>query len=292
MKKILTCTALGLFAMLVLAGCRASQQTEPRLTVAVSIAPLADFTRQIGAEHVDVVTIVPGGANPHSFEITPDIISRCSNASVLVLNGIGLEYWADKLAGTLQKPGFIIVETAQGIPILEDHDHAEGNPHVWLDPGAARTQVRAISEALCKIDPQNTESYRRNTAAYLTSLEALDAQIRQEVDSWQQKSFICFHPSWNYFADRYGLTQAAVIEKRPGFEPNPREMAEIIQIAKKLGVKAIFAEKQFPIKISETIAAEAGAKVIALDPLGQEDAGFSYIKLLQHNVQQMASAMK
>ncbi len=292
MKQILTWIILVLAVIVLIAGCRRSPRTDEKLTVAVSIAPLADFTRQIGGEHVDVVTIVPGGANPHAFEITPQIISRCSNASVLVLNGIGLEYWADKLAGTLQKPGFIIVETAQGIPILEDHDHAEGNPHVWLDPVAAQTQVRAISEALCKIDPEHSEAYRRNTATYLAALDALDAQTRQEVDSWLQKSFICFHPSWNYFANRYGLTQAAVIEKRPGFEPNPREMAEIIQIARQLGVKAIFAEKQFPIKISETIAAEAGAKVIALDPLGQDGPGFSYIKLLQHNIQQMASAMK
>ncbi len=273
-------------------GCRNSQQPDDRVLVAASIAPLADFTRQIGADKVHVVTIVPGSANPHTFEITPDIISRCSKARVLVLNGIGLEFWAGKLASTLQNPDVIIITTAQGIAVLEDDDHAQGNPHVWLDPVYAKLQVQAISDALVKADPPHASLYRQNTTHYLQKLDVLHAQITEEVSTWRQREFICFHPSWNYFANRYGLVQAAVIEKRPGFEPNPREMAELIELARRLQVRAIFAEKQFPAKISETIAAESAAQVIALDPLGQDGEDFSYEDLIRYNVRQMATAMK
>jgi zinc transport system substrate-binding protein len=293
MKKTL------LLFTLILLGCSGNDTgstSQGKLVVAASIHPVADFVRQVGGDKVEVVTIISGTANPHTFELTPDIVRRASRARLLVLNGIGLEFWKDKLVDTIGRNKVKVLETSQGIPVIaeghEDDEHAGGNPHVWLSPPLAMHQVETIRDALVEIDPANASLYRRNSQAYLDSLRALDNEITLQIAGWLQRSFICFHPSWVYFAENYKLDQAAVIEQRSGFEPTPHEIVEIIETANRLNVSAIFAERQFPTKSAETIAQECGARVITLDPLGDDSPGFSYLNLMRHNVAQMALAMK
>ncbi|HNW58764.1 MAG TPA: metal ABC transporter substrate-binding protein [bacterium] len=284
---------------LALAGCTGGDRNAPasgKLVVAASIHPLADFVRQVGGDQVEVTTIISGIANPHTFELTPDVVRRASRARLLILNGMGLEFWAPKLVDTIGNERLRIVETASGIPPLaavdEEHEHPGGNPHVWLSPPLAMHQVEAIRDALIALDPGHAALFRRNSAAYLDSLRMLDNAITLEVAGWMQRSFICFHPSWSYFAQQYKLNQAAVIETRPGLEPTPHEIVQIIGTARNLDINAIFAEKQFPTRISETIARECGARVLLLDPLGEEQPGFGYLQLMRQNVAQMALAMK
>jgi zinc transport system substrate-binding protein len=112
------------------------------------------------------------------------------------------------------------------------------------------------------------------------------------VKSWKSKEFIAFHPAWVYFARRYGLKQAAVIEQSPGREPSPAELARIVGTAKRIGARAIFAEPQFSSKAADTIAQETGAHVLLLDPLGSSLADRNYISMMRYNVSQMAKALK
>jgi manganese/iron transport system substrate-binding protein len=284
---------VGIFFFAFLLGCRATTPVaDSRMVVATSIAPLADFVRQVGGDRVRVFSIVPSGANPHTFELSPDQMSQLAFARVIFLNGIGLEYWANNILDNFGSRGLQVVQVSNGIPILADQDHAGGNPHVWLNPQYAIKQVASIRDALCRLDSASAPYYNQNAERYLQQLKKLDDEIEQEIKTWQFRSFICFHPSWNYFADRYGLIQAAVIEKRPGFEPTPGEVAEIITLAKKLKAKAIFAEKQFPLKVSQMIAQEAGAAVLVLDPLGEDSASYRFVQLLKSNVDLMAEALR
>lgn len=288
MKKFIS---ILLFAVLL--GCRSTTPVDDgRIVVATSIAPLADFVRQVGGDRVRVFSIVPSGTNPHTFEMNPEQMSQLAHARLMILNGIGLEYWADKVLDNFISRGLRVVQVSEGIPVLADEDHAGGNPHVWLNPQFAMKQVSSIRDALCALDSSSAPSYRQNADRFLRQLQQLDADIEQDIKLWQFRSFICFHPSWNYFADRYSLIQAAVIEKRPGFEPTPGEVAEIITLVKQLNAKAIFAEKQFPLKISQMIAQEAGATVLVLDPLGDDSPSYSYIQMLKVNVELMAKALR
>lgn len=281
-----------LLLFLLLIACRQQEKTDDRLIIAASIAPLADFCRQVGGERVSVFTVVPSGANPHTFELDPQLLLKIGGARLLVLNGLGLEYWAEKVADNYSSSALQVLTVSQGIPVLQDEDHAEGNPHVWLDPLHAARQVEMITEELMRLDPSQAQAYRDRSDRYQKVLHDLDEEISREIAGWKERRFICFHPSWNYFSERYHLDQAAVIEKRPGFEPSPSEAAEIIGLAKRLQVRAIFAEQQFPLKITEMIAAESGARVLVLDPIGFDREGYSYVSLLRTNVAQMAKALR
>jgi zinc transport system substrate-binding protein len=280
-----------LFA-LITAHCAKEEPKSDKLLVGVSIQPLADLTKKIGGSKVEVFTIVPPGANPHTFELTPGIMKKMARTDLLVFNGIGLEFWLANVMDALK--GKKAVFTAQGLDILQgDEEHyAHGNPHVWLDPQNAEYQAKRIFAALADVDPANRAYYETQTAILLKELEVLDSDIQQEVSTWKQKRFVCFHPSWEYFARRYGLVQAAVIEKHPGQEQSPKDIADLIATVKEIGTRAIFAEAQFPTHTAEVIANESGIRVIMLDPLGALPQTGSYVDLMRYNVAQMAKAMR
>jgi zinc transport system substrate-binding protein len=163
---------------------------------------------------------------------------------------------------------------------------------VWLNPLNAVSQVELIRDALMEADPQQAAAYNERTAQTVENLQALDREIEEEIEGWSQKTFIAFHPAWVYFAERYGLQQAAAVEETPGHEASVHEMTEIIEEARRIGARAIFAEPQLPAGEAETIAEESGAQVLVLDPLGGTAAPDDYIGLIRYNVQTMAQGMK
>jgi zinc transport system substrate-binding protein len=295
LKILLTVLFVLVAVTFLLSGCGGTPTSNAdRIKVAVSVAPLADLAQQVGGEHVTVTTLVPPAASPHTYEPTPAQVKEVAEADVLALIGLGFEFWAEDMIESAANPDLIVVYTSEGIEVIHDeHEgHEIGNPHVWLNPRNAMVQVRHLRDALIEADPAHQTEYEANTETYLAQLEALDEEIAAQVATWSQREFIAFHPSWVYFAQRYGLRQAAVVEQTPGREPSPAELAEIIETARRIGAKAIFAEPQFSSKAAETIAAESGAQVLFLNPLGGANGPTSYLEMMRYNVAQMGKAMK
>jgi zinc transport system substrate-binding protein len=221
-----------------------------------------------------------------------------TRASLLVVNGAGLDFWVEKLKSAASD-NMVELDTSAMLEkegqLLSGDEHEGGvNPHYWLDPVLAQMQVEAIATALVAADPGNKESYLGNAADYVAELKSLDAEIKNETQSFSSREFITFHPAWTYFARRYGLVEAAVIEESPGKDPTIDEQRRIIDLARELNVKVIFAEPQFSTKVADTIADGSGAKVLLLDPIGGPGlAGRdSYIALMRYDVEQMGVAMK
>jgi len=283
---------MGLVALLVLATATGAAATDgSRLLVAASINPVADFVRAVGDDFVNVITLVPPGASPHTYELKPSQVAEVSRARLLVLNGGGLEYWAKRLVQAVGGSKLVVVDTSAGIPLLDEGAHG-ANPHVWLDVRQAMAQVRRIRDALVEVDAAHAAAYKTNAAAYLAQLEKLDTEIAAQVSRWKQRQFIAFHPAWAYFARRYGLEQAAVIERFPGREPSPADVARVVDVARRIGARAIFAEPQFSSKAADVIARESGARVVLLDPLGATLKHGGYVELMRYNVAQMAKALE
>jgi zinc transport system substrate-binding protein len=266
-----------------------------KLKVVASIAPLADFTRQVGKDRVNVLLLLPPGASPHTYEPVPRTVQEISKARIFIEIGAGLEFWADRLIAATAK-GITTVTCSEGIQLIkgEDHDHALSNinPHIWLDPVICMKIVDKIAAAFAAADPANAAFYRSNAAAYNSRLAALDREIAQTVKTFRTREYVTFHPAWDYFARRYGLTVAGVIEEAPGKEPTPRYVQHILDEVRKMKTKVIFAEPQFSPRIAEAIAQEAGAQVLMLDPIGGGKGRETYIALMKYNLAMMAKAMK
>jgi zinc transport system substrate-binding protein len=304
-RILLTVLSTLILVTFLLGGCGGTPTSGAgRIKVAVSVAPLADLAQQVGGEHVTVTTLVPPAASPHTYEPTPAQVKEVAEANILALIGLGFEFWAEDVIESAANPDLIVVYTSEGIEIVHDeHEHEGheiGNPHVWLNPRNAMVQVRHIRDALIEADLAHQTEYEANAEAYLAQLEALDEEIATQVATWSHREFIAFHPSWAYFTQRYGLVEAAVVERTPGREPSPAELAEIIETARRIGARAIFAEPQFSPKAAETIAAESRAQVLFLNPLGgalrhaqdEAEASSSYLEMMRYNVAQMEKALK
>jgi len=284
------------------------------LGVVTSIAPIADFVRQVGGERVKVTLILPPGASPHTFEPTPRLLTALAKASIFIKIGGGLEFWADRIVAGVGKANLKTVTLIKGLKLLpynvpynsteKTHSsshvtHAEaggaigvGDLHVWLDPLIAVKMIHHIADALSSVDPAGAPEYHKRANAYTKKLQRLDEEIRARTSKFSVRDFITFHNSWNYFADRYGLRLAGVIEEAPGREPGPRKLAAIIRRIKDLKAKVLFAEPQFSQRIARAIAAEAGAKILLLDPLGGLPGRESYLDMMRYNVSTMEKGMR
>ncbi|MCJ7818670.1 MAG: metal ABC transporter substrate-binding protein, partial [Syntrophales bacterium] len=281
-----------------------------KLLVAATIVPLGDFCQQIGRDLVQVQVLIPPGASPHLFEPAPSVMARASQARVFVYVGAGLEPWAARLLRSRGSKDLVVVEAAQGIPLLgmdehhHDHEaagaqghtgkHAEqagahathlaGNPHIWLDPVLAQEICRKIAAAFIQADSVHRAQYETNLKSYLAALDELDRDIKQQAQTWRLRDYVSFHPSFAYFARRYNLHEVGTIEAAPGREPTPRHLKNLVVAIRSYGIKVVFAEPQLNPRVAEVIAKEAGVKVLRLDPMGGAPPyGSDYLKLMRYN---------
>jgi len=228
------------------------------VSAAVTIPPLAEFVGAVGGQRVAVTILLPPGASPHAYEPKPGQLSAARNADVFVAVGSGLEterLWLRALEGSRA----LSVNASEGIALVEN------DPHVWLSIRNAAVMVESICRAFVKLDPGNRAEYERNRDSYIKELRALDEEIGRELSG--VKKILVFHGAWGYFCRDYGIEQLTIEEG--GKEPTPARIAEVIEIAKREGIKIVFASPQEDMRYAELIAKEIGGRIVVIDPLAE-----------------------
>jgi zinc transport system substrate-binding protein len=267
-------------------------RSSEKLRILTTIAPLCSFTINIAGDAADVDNLLPSGAGPHDFSLSPLDAKKVSEARVLVINGVGLEAWLDKITDPTNTRRaddgkLIVVDTSKGVDVMHK------DPHIWLSPRNAVIQVLNIRDALISADPGNSDVYTANAEAYIIRLNKLDMEISDEIKTWRKKEFVAFHSAFVYFARDYGLWQAAVIQKTSGTEPSPRHIASVIKTIKSKGIKSIFTETQASHKIISSLATDLGLKVYSLDTLEKGAPGKEwYEEHMRANLAVLREALK
>jgi zinc transport system substrate-binding protein len=296
------CTALLLVALL--AGC-AAQPPATKLSVVVSFYPLYAFAKEVGGDRVDVRQLVPPGTSPHDYEPKPSEAAAVRNARVFVYNGAGLEPWVPRLEAELPADA-VRVEATRGLPLVEwssehghseDHGHQERvDPHVWLDPVLAQQMVDNVTEGLAQADPQAAAGYRERAQALRGRLEALHTRYAQTLSRCRSRMLVTSHAAFGYLARRYGLRLESVAGLTHEAEPSPRRLRELLGLARREGVRAVYAETLAGTRAVETLARELGARLLVLDPLEglSESAlqqGKNYFSVMEENLRQLAEGL-
>jgi len=271
---------------------------EASLKVVATIFPLADMVRQIGGEDVEVATLLPPGASPHTFEPTPAQIRDVANARIFVEVGAGLDTWAAKLRAA-QTGTMTVVTVTAGVPLLNAVEHggnaAGGDPHVWLDPILVRDHmVPTILSALSRAAPGQAASLERRAMEFSTALTRLDDEIRNTLAAATHRRYIAFHPAWRYFGQRYDLEEIATVETFPGKEPSAREIAAVVERARAAGSRVLLIEPQFNPRVAEQIAREFGGGTLVVDPLGgpSTPGRTHYVDLMRYNSRVFSQALQ
>jgi zinc transport system substrate-binding protein len=255
-------------------GCRAGDggEAKPRMVVAVSILPEAGFVEAVGGDKVEVVVMVPPGADPHTYEVKSDQMVKLAQARIYAKVGSPLEFelaWLDKLIGVNDK--MLVVDCSRGIELMENADPDEpGNedPHIWLSVKNAEVMVRNICDGLVQVDPANRAYYEANRNSYLEELARLDNDLAVDLAGVANRSFIVFHPAFGYFARDYGLTQIGV--EQGGKEPSADYIVRLIQEAREQNIRVVFVSPEFDTKSAGVIAKEISGRVVIIDPLAKD----------------------
>lgn len=288
---VVPCVVVCLLAVLMacLPGCvDRVPDNGSRLQVAVTLLPQAEIAQSVGGERVCITVIVPPGAEPHTYEPSAAQLVQVSRSDVYFRLGPGLLPFEDTLVERIRtlNPGIRVVDTSEGInPIEKDADSLGGpqgkNPHIWLSPSNIGIMAVNMERGLAGADPLFRAEYEANTRAYLQKTEATDHNIRATLSGLEGRSFLVFHPAWDYFAREYDLVQIAV--EKEGKEPTARDLSTLINRARDQGIRVVFAEPQFPTRGAEEIAREINGTVVLLDPLAPHTLA---------NLEQVASAIR
>ena len=268
------------------------------LTVVTTTTVFADMIRVVGGSRVFVTSLVPAGADVHTYQAKPDDVRAVAAAGLIVMNGLGLDDWLQETLTAASSHALTVRlgEDLPGVVLLPGDEPGTENPHLWLDVTYARGYVTRIRDALAQADPAGAASYEANAGAYDAQLADLDAWVRSRVGTIPEsdRKFVLFHDALPYFARAYGLTIVGVAVKAPGQDPSAGEIAALIDAIKASGVKAIFSENQFPTDLVDQIAHETGAKVVANlfdDSLGEPPVN-SYVGLIRWDTDQLVAALK
>ena len=266
MKKIL-CLALILLTC-ALTGCGSEKKDDGKLKIVTSFYPMyldaINITR--GINGVEVVNLTPPQTGClHDYQLTPEDMKLLETADIFVVNGLGMESFLDKV--TEARPDLKIINASDSPEIVPIMENGEPNPHVWTSITYAIQQVKNISSKLCELDPARAEKYKRYTLEYVDELTTLRDEMHISLDTLPNKDIVTFHEAFPYLAAEFKLNIVAVIEREPGTEPTPQELAETIEKLNALPNKVIFTEPQYSPKAAETIARETGAKIFELDPI-------------------------
>lgn len=279
-----------------------------KIRVVTTIPDLADMTRQIGGDLVEVESLATGVEDTHGVPIKPSFVPKLNRADVVVLLGLEAEHaFLPALLDACKnqkiqpgKPGYIDtskhispLEVPKSLSRTEGEIHPAGNPHFNLDPVLGKVIVQTIYEGLSENFPQHEAEFKAGRDAYLAKLDKKIAEWQELAKPLKGVKFISYHNHWPYFSQRYGLTYLGTIELRHGIEPTARHVTDLITLVKNEGCKIVVREPQFSDRVPNQIAAQSGAKVVKLAIMvGGVPEAKTYINLIDNNLHALLEAAK
>lgn len=286
-------------AALLLAACQPkaspAPSAAPELVASTSI--LADITRNIAGNRMEVVSLLPLGADPHEFQSTPADVQRIAESRAVIVNGLDYEGFIPPL---LESAGgeHRVITASQGLPLL-DMDGRTADPHMWLDPARAIGYVENIRDGLAAVDPEGAAAYNANAQAYIARLQELDSWISQQVETVppERRLLVTNHEALGYFANHYGFSVVGTIipSVSTAAGTSARELAAVIDQVRATGAPAIFTGSLENADLARQIADETGAVVVDdlyLESLTEGPPAATYIEMMRHNVQRIVDALR
>jgi zinc/manganese transport system substrate-binding protein len=273
--------------------------------VLCSFSILQDLVQAVGGTRVKVRSLVPAGADVHTFEPRPAQLKVLLASRLLVINGLHFEPWAEKMIRAAGYRGQILVAShglatraGSAKPAAPATQHGPTDPHAWQDPANVMRYVEAIAEALSSIDPSGTPYYQARARHYLNDLQALDRWITEQIASLQprQRQVITSHDAFGYFAARYQVRFLAPQGISTEERPSARTVAQLIAQIRRERIRAIFLENMSDPKLMAQMARDTGVKLGGeLYPDGLTPPGGpadSYLSMMRHNVNALVAGMR
>jgi zinc/manganese transport system substrate-binding protein len=279
-----------------------------KIKVVATIPDLADLTKEIGGDLVDVSSLATGVEDIHAVPMKPSFALLMNRADALVLLGLEAEHaFLPALLEAARNPkilrdapGYIdcsVYLTPLEVPTRIDRalgdQHPMGNPHYNLDPVSMKKAARAIADGLGRNYPEDQATFQRNLKAYLDKLDAAIAKWEQEAAPLKGKKLVSYHPDMIYFTTRFGMEAVGTIELRAGIPPTPSHIVDLEDMMRREKVDIVVRESHYPAGLAETIAQQTGAKLVELPYMvGAVPEAKDYIGLIDYDLRTMLKAVQ
>jgi ABC-type Zn uptake system ZnuABC Zn-binding protein ZnuA len=319
-----------LIVLLVLAGCGAerSRPAAPvdgaSLHVMATTTLIADVVRQVGGDRVTVASLLPVGADPHSYTASPQDLRALNDADAIFLNGLGLEGPLLPILEQLDSDAPRIEVNAQVDLAAEieeageeddhageeehageedhagedEHAHAAGDPHTWFDVANVIAWTNTIRDALIQLDPAGAETYTVAADRYTAELTALDQEIRAQVAQLpaERRKLVTDHDEFGYFARAYGFEVIGTVVPSISTlaEPSAQQLAALLDQVRAEGVTAIFISNTVNPGMAQQLAADLGVELVPLYTASLSAAdgpASSYPALMRHTTRAIVEAL-
>jgi zinc/manganese transport system substrate-binding protein len=297
MKRLASLIGFGLLMGIFAAPGQAAE----RLNVVASFSILADFAQEVGGSDVSVASLVGPNGDAHAYEPTPADVKRVAEAQVVIVNGLGLEGWLNRL---LEASGSVaqVVVASKGVETIaragDDLEaHSGTDPHAFQDVENAITYVRNIAQAFCAAEAEACPSFQRNADDYVARLKLLDQEVKAAVERIPQdkRRIITSHDAFGYFAHAYGVRFLAPQGLSTDAEASAADVAKLIEQIRNEKASALFVENISDKRLIEQIARETGLRlsgVLFSDALSPaEGPASTYLKMMRHNVRTIVEAI-
>jgi len=293
-RRRVVASAAAAAAALGAAGCASVPGGNGRPVVVATTTQLADVTRAVaGKGTVDVYGVLRANTDPHDYEPRPSDVRATAAARLVLQSGDGLDAWMGKVvaeAGGHPR----VLDLGARVPVRRS-----GDPHWWHDPGNVAAAVPIIRDALSRLSPGDTAAFRRNAAAYLRRLRALDRRISRCFAriAPARRTLVTDHDAFAYFADRYGIriVGAVIPSQSTAGQTSAGDLAALSKTIRRLGVPAVFPETSVSARVAHALASETGARSdlrLYGDTLGPAGSpGATYLGMEATNANRMALGM-
>lgn len=300
---------LLLLAFVGLAACssqKSSTETgSSKLNVVATNSIIADITKNIAGDKINLHSIVPVGQDPHEYEPLPEDVKKTSQADLIFYNGINLETggnaWFTKLVENAKKKEnkdyYAVSEGVDVIYLEGQSEKGKEDPHAWLNLENGIIYAQNIAKRLSEKDPANKETYEKNLKAYVEKLSALDKEAKEKFNNIpeEKKMIVTSEGCFKYFSKAYNVPSAYIWEINTEEEGTPDQIKTLVEKLRKTKVPSLFVESSVDDRPMKTVSKDTNIPIYAkifTDSVAEEgEEGDSYYNMMKYNLEKIAEGL-
>ncbi len=258
-----------------------------------TIHPFKEIIQRVVGERGKVICLLSPGSSAHTYTVSPSEVKVIESADAIFYGARNLDEWAIgyKNPNKIELLSLLPVDSLLNIITIRN-ENVGIDPHFWTDPLLVKIMLPQLAAKLCSIDPDGCKIYEANAEEFSAELEIIFSEINKNLKRVNKRTVILSHPFFQYFFNRYKFKVAGIIEPIPGKEPTPKELKELIDIARESDVQAIFTHIQLPDNAARLLSESTEIEVYTLDPIGEVDELESYIDMLMYNTGIILKALR
>ena len=308
MKK---CRYLVLFLLAIvgLAACSSQKSStdssSSKLNVVATNSIIADITKNIAGDKINLHSIVPVGQDPHEYEPLPEDVKKTSKADLIFYNGINLETggnaWFTKLVENAKKKEnkdyYAVSEGVDVIYLEGQSEKGKEDPHAWLNLENGIIYAKNIAKRLIEKDPDNKATYEKNLKAYVEKLTALDKEAKEKFNNIpeEKKMIVTSEGCFKYFSKAYNVPSAYIWEINTEEEGTPDQIKSLVEKLRKTKVPSLFVESSVDDRPMKTVSKDTNipihAKIFTDSIADQGEEGDSYYSMMKYNLDKISEGL-